>query len=370
MTSEGGLDPFLHALPPAQHAAIFRNEIVPDVLDVAPPSASPSVLVLGGRAGSGKTFLKRGLLLVREDEARRAGRPPDRPVDLGTDELRDYHPDWRLLLRQDDVTAAFYTTYDCRLWVDEAIAYCIAPHPSDPRRGGPKPVIFDTQLNDPDRARDLLSRFRAAGYKPVYVAFAAVAVPVSQLGALQRYWDQRQHLGGGRYAADPGASDPGILATAELVDREHLADVVEVYRRGDTEPAYRNTLTAPRQWEHPAGTGAALTAEWTRRWTREESLWFAERCGELAGQMGARWWPELAGAARRAAPLSHPDIDLAGLIRRLDSPGPPGTRRPGLDSRLDFPSPPAPGGGPDPPARPRARQAPPPRRHRPGHSPR
>jgi hypothetical protein len=195
-------------------------------------------------------------------------------------------------------------------------------------------------------------------------------VPVSQLGALQRYWDQRQHLGGGRYAADPGASDPGILATAELVDREHLADVVEVYRRGDTEPAYRNTLTAPRQWEHPAGTAAALTAEWTRRWTREESLWFAERCGELASQMGARWWPELAGVARRAAPLSHPDIDLAGLIRRLDSPGPPGTRRPGLDSRLDFPSPPAPGGGPDPPARPRARQAPPPRRHRPGHSPR
>jgi hypothetical protein len=127
MTSEGGLDPFLHALPPAQHDAIFRNEIVPDVLDVAPPSASPSVLVLGGRAGSGKTFLKRGLLLVREDEARRAGRPPDRPVDLGTDELRDYHPDWRSLLRQDDVTAAFYTTYDCRLWVDEAIAYCMAP---------------------------------------------------------------------------------------------------------------------------------------------------------------------------------------------------------------------------------------------------
>ena len=125
----------------------------------------------------------------------------------------------------------------------KAIAYSISGHPSDPAKGGPKPVIFDTQLSDPARARDLLSRFRASGYRPVHVAFAAVSVPISQLGALQRYWEQRQQLGGGRYAADPGTSDAGILATAELIDREHLADIVEVYRRGDTMPFYRNTLT-------------------------------------------------------------------------------------------------------------------------------
>jgi hypothetical protein len=319
VTGEAGLDPLLHALPATRHDDIFWNEIVPDVLDAAPPVTDPWVIVLGGRAGSGKTFLKRSMLLAREDQDRRAGRPPARPVDLGTDELRNYHPAWRLLLQRDDITAAFFTTYDCRRWVEEAIAYCIARDPSGPSRGGPKHVILDTQLSDPGRAGDLLSRFRAGGYRPVHLAFAAVSVPVSQLGALQRYWDQRQHLGGGRYAADPGASDAGILATADLIDREHLADIVEVYRRGDTAPTYRNRLTRSRQWESPPRTAAALTAEWTRPWNREESLWFAEQCAELADRMGPRWWPELAAAARRGAALSHPDINLADLARRLAS---------------------------------------------------
>lgn len=267
MTGEAGLDPYLHALPPARHDDIFRHEITPDVLDIAPPVRHPWAIVLGGRAGSGKTFLKRSLLLAREDQDRQSGRPTSRPVDLGTDELRDYHPDWRLLLQRDDVTAAFYTTYDCRRWVDEAIAYSISMHPSDPAKGGPKPVIFDTQLSDPARARDLLSRFRASSYRPVHVAFAAVSVPVSQLGALQRYWEQRQQLGGGRYAADPGASDAGILATAELIHREHLADIVEVYRRDDTMPFYRNSLTRAGHWRETPRTPEALTAEWTRHGT-------------------------------------------------------------------------------------------------------
>jgi Zeta toxin len=209
VTGEAGLDPFLHALQPARHDDIFRHEIVPDVLDIAPPVRHPWAIALGGQAGSGKTFLKRSLLLGQEDQDRQSGRPASRPVDLGTDELRDYHPDWRLLLQRDEVTAAFYATYDCRRWVDEAITYSISRHPSDPAKGGPKPIIFDTQLSEPARARDLLSRFRASGYHPVHVAFAAISVPVSQLGALQRYWEQRQQLSGGRYAADPGASDAG-----------------------------------------------------------------------------------------------------------------------------------------------------------------
>ena len=36
MTGEAGLDPYLHALPPARHDDIFRHEITPDVLDIAP----------------------------------------------------------------------------------------------------------------------------------------------------------------------------------------------------------------------------------------------------------------------------------------------------------------------------------------------
>lgn len=58
--------------------------------------------------------------------------------------MRAFHSGWTRLLRQDDLTATFYTTHDCRAWVDEAIDYSIT------RRLG---VVFDTHLNDPDRAR-------------------------------------------------------------------------------------------------------------------------------------------------------------------------------------------------------------------------
>lgn len=346
MTGEAGLDPLLHALPAGAHEAIFWREIVPDVLDVAPPVPDPWVIILGGRAGSGKTYLKRSLLLDREHQDHLAGRPAARPVDLGTDELRDYHPRWRRLLRDDDITAAFYTAHDCRRWVDEAVAYCTARHLSEPGLGGPKSLVLDTQLNDPDRARELISRFRASGYRTVHVAFAAVSVPMSQLGALQRYWEQRQHLGGGRFAADPGASDPGILATAEMIDREHLADIVEVHRRGDTAAVYRNVLTGRGRWQNQPRTPEALTAEWNRPWDREESIWFAERCAELADQLGQRWWPELADATRRAASLSHPDVDLSGLARRLASrePPAPGSATAGRAGELPSPPAPAPGG--------------------------
>jgi hypothetical protein len=52
VTGEAGLDPFLHALPPARHDDIFHHEITPDVLDIAPPMRHPWAIVLGGRAGS------------------------------------------------------------------------------------------------------------------------------------------------------------------------------------------------------------------------------------------------------------------------------------------------------------------------------
>jgi hypothetical protein len=147
---------------------------------------------------------------------------------------------------------------------------------------------------------------------------------MADLGVLDRYQQEREAFGGGRFVANPDRSYPGVLATAEMIDSGHLADEVYVYARGGRQ-LYSNLLAAPGRWARPAGSAVAISAERERPWTAEETRWFTERVTQLAhepSQLGRSWWPQLAAIVDAALPYAHAAIDLERLRGELTGYGP------------------------------------------------
>jgi Zeta toxin len=241
-------------------------------------------------------------------------------AELSGDHLGTMHPRWAGLLRTDDRTAGSAVYYDSRAWFREGIDYCLANRLD---------FILDTAQDNPERSRALLSRFRepdSSGRPACYVRviWVATAQAMADLGVLDRYQQEREAFGGGRFVANPDRSYPGVLATAEMIDSDHLADEVYVYARGGQQ-LYSNLLAGPGRWARPAGSAAAISAERERPWTAEETRWFTERVSQLAhepGKLGRSWWPQLAALVDAALPYAHASIDLGRLRRELTGYGP------------------------------------------------
>lgn len=100
-----------HKLDPIENERIFREKILPNLLDKNPtlrPSDTPTMLVVGGQPGAGKSNSIKGI------EADFAGRDGVLVVDL--DALRERHPKYTQLMRADDKAAAQYSYDDARIW--------------------------------------------------------------------------------------------------------------------------------------------------------------------------------------------------------------------------------------------------------------
>jgi UDP-N-acetylglucosamine kinase len=308
-----------HALSQAEHDEIFHSRVIPEVLATgrsgklrqpAPPSRKLQVTVFGGRPGSGKSMTKNAVAHLLQPDA----------AELSGDHLGTMHPRWVELLRTDDRTAGSAVYYDSRAWFGEGIEYCLANRLD---------FILDTAQDNPERSRALLSRFheRDTSGRPacyVRVIWVSTAQAMADLGVLDRYQQEREAFGGGRFVANPDRSYPGVLATAEMIDNDHLADEVYVYARGGRQ-LYSNVLAGPGRWAHPARSAAAIRAERERPWTAEETQWFAERVSQLAhepGKLGRPWWPQLAAMVDAALPYAHASIDLTRLGRELTGYGP------------------------------------------------
>ena len=75
---------------------------------------------------------------------------------------------------------------------------------------------------------------------------------MADLGVLGRYQQERDAFGGGRFVTNPDRSYPGVLATAEMIDTERLADEVYVYARGGRQ-LYSNAIAGDGRWVGPVG---------------------------------------------------------------------------------------------------------------------
>jgi UDP-N-acetylglucosamine kinase len=282
------VDPYRYLLSEQDSERIFQQHIVPDELRVGVRQDRPVVVFVAGQPGSGKTKTTEA---VKQHLDRRGG-----AVIVNSDFYKPYHPEYDRLLATDDRTAAPYTSLDGRRWMAAAEQFLIANRID---------TIIETTMRDPGDFLEPARAFRDAGYR-VEAAILAVPEPLSRLGILHRYHDQVQQLGHGRLTArsNHDASYTGVIQAARAIDQERLVDVATVYRRGNVQLGI-NYLTGPGQWRWPDVSIAQLVdAERHRPWSTDEVKAFVGTVGQLAGEMGPQWHPELRDISAQAVALN------------------------------------------------------------------
>lgn len=294
------LDPSRHRLPADEHDHVYQEVVRPRIFSGVVPTDEPTVTILGGTPGTGKSSVARELLATNP------------AAKISSDRMSKFHPKWHQLLRDDDSRAGFFARPDAVAWVNRALEEAAQ------RR---VPVLIDTALADPDRARDISRMFRAQGY-PVHFAIVGGPAAFSQIGVLNRHYTDRQIQGGARFVDHPDGLFDGVRSSTRAIESDTLGESITVYRR-TAETLYRNELEEAGTWRYPPGAEAALLAERARPWTAAESQWFVDTATKLAAarpeELGPGLrdrWPELvAEAVSTAVPhLRGEFTDAAGQI--------------------------------------------------------
>src|SRR3546814_184981 len=169
-------DPEQHSLAPQLLEEIYRTEISPDLFASARTAERPTVIVLGGQPGAGKTPMQS---LATREFAGRGG-----IVKIIGDDLRAFLPHYHELQRTNDKTAAFFTDRDSGRLVEMAIADAVQ------RRVN---VLVEGTMRNPDVVAKTLRDFRGAGFETDARALA-VSPELSSLGILQRSEEHTSEL--------------------------------------------------------------------------------------------------------------------------------------------------------------------------------
>ena len=271
-----------YALNPEQLRHIFDTQIAPTLTGT--PSDQPTLVLIGGQPGSGKTTIQSAVVAL-------LGR--DRAVPLDGDDLLDFHPDYQRLTREDDLNASVLVSDAAEEWWVMAVEHI---------RRERLDVVITVPFGNADWAGDRMIDFRDAGYR-VEVAFVAVHEARSLLSVVDRYQREHDTNGAGRWVKPEhhDRSYAGVLATADRVDAERLADTVLVVRRGG-DVVHSNQRTADG-WERPPGIRQAIEAERARPWTAAETTDFHDRAAALATRVSEVIAPALQAAVARG--LAH-----------------------------------------------------------------
>lgn len=263
MTGTGGSDrtPDAHVLPPELHDA-YRREHAEAALSATTASSQPTLIIIAGQPGAGKSLLAGAALRGFEGEGG--------AVLVDIDELRTSHPGYAALQQGDDRRAAGRVQDDAGRWGDELL---------EDARMGRRNIVLDGTLKSPDKAEALCRHFRAQGYR---IELRAMATPAeeSRLAIYRRYENMKAKGRPGRWVPadvhDPAFN--GVSASMRRLDAGGLVDRIEVHGRPD------GASTATREiYAGPAGTGRAADAfdeERSRRRTapeqaRQQSEWQA-----------------------------------------------------------------------------------------------
>lgn len=165
-------------LSEAQNEHIFHTEILPDYLpeDIGTPDRPPTLIVLGGQPGSGKT----AMLTASHTELEQTG-PTIRIVG---DDLRSYHPGFVAHQKADPATASRFTQVDAGIWSEKLLAAAT-------ERG--VHVVFETTMRTPDNVEKVMTAGRSAGYR-VEARVLAVSPRISWQGCHYRF-EEMHHAG-------------------------------------------------------------------------------------------------------------------------------------------------------------------------------
>lgn len=287
-----------HLLSEARNRQIFADEIAPDLLADITPVEQPTLVVLVAQQGAGKTRMA--------DQIAQQLNTMGGFADIDSDLYKPYHPDYAALMAKDDQLMAAYTGRDGQRWMGQAQAY-VREHRLN--------ALLQETAQSPPFFEETLRTYREAGFR---IELVALGVPeaMSRLGVVGRYYEQLRDTGAGRLSVPEkaAASYTGIMQSADLVDAGQLADEVAVFRRGEADPRYRNSL-ADGAWLSPPGLREAIETERARPWTIQESTDFVELRHKLVQVLGPEWHGELNAITDLARPLIAGPLTLGDSVK-------------------------------------------------------
>jgi UDP-N-acetylglucosamine kinase len=243
------------AITPEQIDQIYRTLIHPTLFADAPGGeTTPTLILLGGQAGSGKS--RTSARLVAEH---------DGMIALSGDDLRIFHPHYRDLVTNEPERSGPILAEATRLWVRAAIQDCL-----EERRS----LLLEGSFGDANVTLATARRFGEAGYNAHVVAMASPRV-LSIVTAASRYLRDLKAGAPSRFTS-LSAHDRGYDGTARLVDAlEATADVdrltllsrngtVLLDRSSDTsetDAPFKGARQALHEGRHPDSWGARSTME-------------------------------------------------------------------------------------------------------------
>lgn len=185
------------SITPEQIDHIYQTLIRPILFADSPGGeATPTLVLLGGQPGSGKSRATARLLAEHSPL-----------VPLSGDDLRIFHPDYRELVTDQPEHAGPILAEATRTWVRAAIQDCL-----DERRS----LLLEGSFGDPDVTLSTASRFRDVGFNVRAVAIASPRV-LSVVTAASRYLRDVKVGAPARFTR-LSAHDHGYNGTARLID--------------------------------------------------------------------------------------------------------------------------------------------------------
>ncbi|MFE1168198.1 zeta toxin family protein [Nocardiopsis sp. NPDC058789] len=203
-------------LSPKQNEQIFLEEIAPQHLDGGVKQENPSLVIIGGATGSGKSGITE---IVRNALDKRGG-----AVHINMDDFNPHHPQYTELRRRSPEESGALLWDDGLSWWNRAQDY--ASHPD--RRGD---VFIESALRSPDEFENIVQRFRERGYESNNAALMGVNDALSLQGGLHRYVKAVAKYGVGRYV-DPEIHNEcyvGVERAARAIDSGELGKVNTVF---------------------------------------------------------------------------------------------------------------------------------------------
>ncbi|MFT4050619.1 MAG: zeta toxin family protein [Microbacterium sp.] len=287
-------------LNPDELRARFEQRVIPDYIEPqrggarGSASSPPRFVSVGGQPGAGKG----GVLADMRRQMPGA-------VVVNGDELRQFHPAYERLMREDPLRMPEVTGHASGPWVGMSNEYL---------RGQGSSAIVETTLRDAAMLRSEFEAFKAAGYE-TELRVVAVPLEVSRAGTVSRYVEQVKDFGAGRWTPST-AHDEAAANVRETVRELAASGAVDrvVVQNRDGRVFYDAPVTVAGVECATAAVEAVDEARDVRNLSPVQAQsWIATTTAALHERYRLGNDPTLSENARRG----HNDVDLVKTSKRL-----------------------------------------------------
>ncbi len=233
-----------------QHERVYRR-IERERFGDSTPVENHQVVITGGQPGSGKSKL-----LEQAKELFSDGNV----VVINGDDLRNFHPHAREILKHDDRKFAERTDPDSREWTKKLFERAI-----ETRRN----IVFESTMREAGPISKTMKLLRESGYR-LTARVVATHERYSITGIFRRYEEQKAAKGYGRWSelSSHDAGYVGMPETVEYIEKQGLVDRLEVYTRSGDLLCANDYVNG--KWQKSASALEAIMAERHRTPTESE----------------------------------------------------------------------------------------------------